>query len=68
MNKNPNVWQEVIISDEELEDIIAGRPHTRRGQRRNAGIIEYEPYQTADVHEAIFDNRDDYDKYNEYYD
>jgi hypothetical protein len=33
---NPNkVWQEITISDEELEEIIAGIPKTRRGQRRN---------------------------------
>ena len=65
---NPyKIWQEVTISDEELEDIIAGIPHTRRGQRRNSGIIEDAPYITADVNEALFHN-DDYEDDEEYYD
>lgn len=66
---NPyKIWQEVTISDEELEDIIAGIPHTRRGQRRDAGIIENAPYTTADVNEALFNN-DNYDEEDdEYYD
>lgn len=42
---NPNkIWQEVTISDEELEEIIAGIPKTRRGQRRTLSIYDDAPF------------------------
>jgi len=66
---NPNkIWQEITISDEELEDIIAGIPHTRRGQRRDAGIMEYTPYPMADVNDALFNNDTDDEENDGYYD
>lgn len=49
---NPNkVWQEVTISDEELEEIISGIPKTRRGQRRHLAIYN----------DAISDEQEDED-------
>lgn len=55
---NPNkVWQEVTISDEELEDIIAGIPRTRRGQQRY----------TRHADDAAFNEEDD-EGDEEYYD
>ncbi len=46
---NPNkVWQEITISDEELEEIIADIPKTRRGQRRNLSIYDDAPFNDDD--------------------
>ena len=55
--KKNEVWQEITLTDEELEDLIAGIPHTRRGQRRYIHPID----------DAAFDEEDDEDN-EEYYD
>ena len=55
---NPNkVWQEVTISDEELEDLIAGIPRSRRGQKRY----------TRHADDVAFNEEDEEDD-EEYYD
>lgn len=57
---NPyKIWQEITISDEELEEIIAGIPKTRRGQRRNLSIYEDAPFNDDDDDEE--DNEEYYD-------
>lgn len=55
--KKNEVWQEVTLTDEELEDLIAGIPHTRRGQQRY----------TRHADDAAFNEQDEEDN-EEYYD
>lgn len=55
--KRNDVWQEVTLTDEELEDLIAGIPRSRRGQKRY----------TRQVDDAAFNEHDDEDD-EEYYD
>lgn len=55
--KKNEVWQEITLTDEELEDLIAGIPHTRRGQRRYTRAID----------DAVFNGQDEEDD-EEYYD
>lgn len=55
--KRNDVWQEITLTDEELEDLIAGIPRTRRGQRRYTHAID----------DAVFDEQDEEDD-EEYYD
>lgn len=57
MPKKNDVWQEVTLTDEELEDLIAGIPHTRRGQQRY----------TRHVDDVAFNEHDEEDD-EEYYD
>ncbi len=57
---NPNkVWQEITISDEELEDIIAGIPRTRRGQQRYTRHAETDSTINGGEYEPADDDDDD---------
>jgi hypothetical protein len=51
ISKRNDVWQEITLSDEELEDLIAGIPKTRRGQRRNLSAYEDAPFNDEDEEE-----------------
>ena len=56
--KRNDVWQEVTLTDEELEDLIAGIPRSRRGQRRYTRAID----------DAVFNDESDEEDDEEYYD